>query len=239
MKAHEIADGVWQLLGNPGHLAVYFIRDGDGVLMFDAGGKRMVKAIQRESAALGGLTRIVLGHAHTDHRGSAPALGVPVFCHPAEVQDAAGSGGRRYWGDGRSTYGHLPLALRIVHPLLHRLAWDGGPVTIAGTLVEGDEVAGFQVIELPGHAPGQIGLWREADRLALVTDAIYLTDMWGRTQTPARPLAGYSFDDDQAAASLRKLAALAPRILATGHKEPLVGDQLPAILLAAADRPAA
>ena len=32
--------------------------------------------------------------------------------------------------------------------------WDGGPVPIAGTLAEGDDVAGFEVVHLPGHAPG-------------------------------------------------------------------------------------
>jgi len=30
--------------------------------------------------------------------------------------------------------------------------WDGGPVEIAGTVNEGDEVAGFEVVHLPGHA---------------------------------------------------------------------------------------
>ena len=34
------------------------------------------------------------------------------------------------------------------------------------------EVAGFRVIHFPGHARGPIGLWRESDRLALVSDVI-------------------------------------------------------------------
>ena len=48
--------------------------------------------------------------------------------------------------------------------------WDGGAVEIAGTVQEGDEIAGFRVVDLPGHAPGLIGLFRESDRLALVSD---------------------------------------------------------------------
>ena len=44
--------------------------------------------------------------------------------------------------------------LRQVHKLMHRYAWDGGPVQISGTVSEGDEIAGFRVIHLPGHAPG-------------------------------------------------------------------------------------
>ncbi len=62
---------------------------------------------------------------------------------------------------------------------------------IAGTVSEGDEVAGFKVIELPGHAPGLIALWRESDRLALVSDCFYTIDMWGsqaaRRACPRRP----------------------------------------------------
>ena len=47
--------------------------------------------------------------------------------------------------------------------VLHRFVWDGGPVRIAGTVREGDDVAGFEVVELAGHAPGLIGLWRASD----------------------------------------------------------------------------
>ena len=36
--------------------------------------------------------------------------------------------------------------------------------------------AGFKVMHLPGHAPGLIGLFRETDRLALVSDCFYTLD---------------------------------------------------------------
>src|SRR3954468_6695483 len=121
---------------------VYFVRDGDGVLAFDAGVRSMTRGILREATGLGGLTRVVLSHGHTDHRGAAPGLGAPVYCHPAEVQDAEGSGGFRYWP---GVLAGLPFPHRQAQRLMHRYAWDGGPVQIAGTVSEGDEVAGFQV----------------------------------------------------------------------------------------------
>ena len=124
---------------------------------------------------------------HRPPRNALPALGVPVLCHPDEVQDAEGSGGFRYWDPHLAS---LPTPHRQLHRLLHRYAWDGGPVQISGTLVEGDEVAGFKVIELPGHAPGQIGLWRESDRLALSSDCFYTLDIWGRDCAPRLPLRG-------------------------------------------------
>ena len=37
--------------------------------------------------------------------------------------------------------------------------------------------AGFEVIEFPGHTPGQIGLWRESDRTALCSDVMRSMDM--------------------------------------------------------------
>ena len=183
-EAQLVAEGVWVVQGGwPGRCNVYLIEDEGGVTMYDAGARTMVRAVAAAGAKLGGIRRVVLGHGHTDHRGTAPALGVPVYCHPAEVQDAEGSGGFRYWPEGLAG---LPTPQRQIHRAVHRFAWDGGPVKIAGTLEEGDEVAGFKVIDLPGHAPGLIGLWRESDRLALVSDTFYTVDLWGRDRAAAR-----------------------------------------------------
>ena len=198
--AHEarlVAEGVWVVQGEPGRCNVYLIEDEGGVTLFDAGARTMTRGLASAGARLGGIRRIVLGHGHTDHRGAAPGLGVPVLCHPDEVQDAEGSGGFRYWpADLRG----LPAPQRQIHRILHRLAWDGGPVQISGTVAEGDEIAGFRVIHIPGHAPGQIALWRESDRLALVSDCFYTLDMWGRDCEPrvAEPL--FNFDTEQARA---------------------------------------
>jgi glyoxylase-like metal-dependent hydrolase (beta-lactamase superfamily II)/predicted ester cyclase len=216
-----VAEGVWTLQGQPGRCNVYLLEDEGGVTLFDAGPRTIARALASAGAKLGGIRRIVLGHAHTDHRGSAPALGVPVFCHPEEVLDAEGSGGFRYWPIGLAG---LPTPLRQAHRLLHRYAWDGGPVTISGTVTEGDEVAGFKVVELPGHAPGQIGLWRESDRLALSSDCFDTIDMWGRNHAACLPPAMYNFDTELARASLRKLAALEPAAAWPGHALALTGD---------------
>ncbi len=107
---------------------------------------------------------------------------------------------------------------------MHRYAWDGGPVEIAGTVAEGDEIAGFTVVEIPGHAPGQIALWRESDRLALSSDCFYTLDMWGRDSEAHLPLPIYNFDTEQARASMRKLAALEPAAAWPGHAKPVTGD---------------
>ncbi|MGP8242878.1 MAG: nuclear transport factor 2 family protein [Solirubrobacteraceae bacterium] len=232
-EAKLVAEGVWVLQGQPGRCNVYFIENGGsegGVTMFDAGARTMTRAVARAGAKLGGITRIVLGHGHTDHRGTAPGLNAPVWCHPEEVVDAEGSGGWRYWP---ADLAGLPSVLRPIHKFLHRYAWDGGPVQISGTVSEGDEVAGFKVIDLPGHAPGLIGLWRESDRLALVSDCFYTTDEWGRHCAPKLSEPTYSYDTDQSRQSMRKLAELEPAAAWAGHADPATGDVRGQLLRAA------
>ena len=219
--AQMVAAGVWVVQGQPARCNVYLIEDDGGVTLFDAGARTMVRALARAGAKLGGIRRIVLGHGHTDHRGAAPGLGVPVYCHAAEVQDAEGSGGFRYWPEGLSG---LPFPHRQAQRLMHRYAWDGGPVQIAGTVAEGDEIAGFTVVEIPGHAPGQIALWRESDRLALSSDCFYTLDIWGRDSEAHLPFPVYNFDTEQARASMLKLAALEPATAWPGHAKPVTGD---------------
>jgi hydroxyacylglutathione hydrolase len=219
--AKLVAEGVWLLQGQPGRCNVYLIEDDGGVMLFDAGARTMARAVASAGARLGGIRRVLLGCGHTDHRGVAPALGVPVFCHPDEVQDAEGSGGFRYWP---TDLAGLPPVARQAHRLMHRYAWDGGPVKISATVDEGDELAGFSVVHIPGHAPGQIALWRESDRLALSSDCFLTIDMWGRNCDPRVPEQVYNFDTDQARASIRKLAALEPAAAWPGHAKPLTGD---------------
>ena len=226
----QVAEGVWLLRGGfpIKTMNVYFVRDGDGVLLFDAGIKAMANTIAMAGAELGGITRIVLGHAHVDHRGAAPGLGLPVYCHAADKADAEGDGGLHY-----ADFSQLnPLGKLLLPRLLH--VWDGGPVPIAGTIAEGDDIAGFKVIHLPGHAPGQIGLWRESDRVALTSDCFYTLDPQTGMKGHARvPLAAFNQDTEQARASIRKLAELEPAAAWPGHADALRGDVKAQLLTAA------
>src|SRR5688572_27475221 len=157
----EIATGVWRHAGDLRQgMNVYLVREegGSGVFAFDAGTSSMAKGIRKAADELGGLTRVVLGHSHVDHRGSASKLDVPVLCHADEVADAEGDGGVSYQRLSDIPVRYSRWLYRAVFPI-----WDGGPVDIAGTLAEGERIGGFEVVHLPGHAPGLIGLWRESD----------------------------------------------------------------------------
>jgi glyoxylase-like metal-dependent hydrolase (beta-lactamase superfamily II)/predicted ester cyclase len=222
VETERIADGVWVVRGGfpIKTMNVYLIDEGDGVTVFDAGISAMGGALRAACARLGGVRRIVLGHADADHRGAAPALQAPVYCHSAE-QVAAESvhAFRDYWDLAKLKAYARPYFVRMLP------SWDGGPTAIAGTVSEGDEVAGFRVIELPGHAPGLIGLFRESDRLALVSDVVYTLDIQtGRKGGPRLPHPAFDADTEQARASIRKLAELGPSVVWAGHADPVSGD---------------
>jgi hydroxyacylglutathione hydrolase len=237
MALERVADGVWLLRGDfRGAMNIYFIEDGDGVVQFDAGTMSMRKQAAATARELGGLKRIVLGHAHADHRGTAPYLGAPVFCHPDEVTDAEGDRAVTPYFN----LSLLPVApVRWIYPLLLR-HWDGGAVKVNGTVAEGDEVAGFMVLHFPGHAPGLIGLWRESDRVALVSDVVYLVDSARLKPLPpgeaSVPHPAFAWNHQEAKRSVRRLAELEPLVVGTGHDEPLRGENLRPVLEAAADK---
>lgn len=220
-EAERIAEGVWLVRGGiPKTMNVYLIEDDDGVTVFDAGISGMAAPVATASARLGGIKRVVLGHADADHRGAAPGLNAPVYCHTAEREAAESPETYRpYWDRSRLDMRGRTVLWRLI------ATWDGGAVEIADTVNEGDHIAGFEVVHLPGHAPGLIGLFRASDRLALVSDTIYTLDPQTGRHTPAHvPHPAFNQDIEQACASIRKLAALGPETVWAGHADPVTGD---------------
>jgi glyoxylase-like metal-dependent hydrolase (beta-lactamase superfamily II)/predicted ester cyclase len=219
-EPQAIAAGVWLLRGGrPGRGNVFLIEDDGGVTVYDAGSRHMSAAIRAAAIPFGGIRRIILGHADCDHRGGAAGLEAPVYCHPLERSAAQSpSPYRDYW--------NLSLLSAWARPVLPRLlaAWDGGSLVIAGTLEEGDEVAGFRVLHLPGHAPGLIALHREEDGLALVSDLLYTLNPETGIGNAARvPHPAFNLDTEQARDAIRRLATLDPKVVWAGHAKPVTG----------------
>ena len=221
-EPEPIWTGVWVVRGGfPMRMMnVYLLADDGGVTVFDAGISAMATAITIAGARLGGIRRVLLGHADADHRGAAGGLGAPIFCHPADRGAAESPNSfRSYWDLSK-----LAPHGRAVYPRLLS-AWDGGALEISGTIEGGEEVAGFRVLHLPGHAPGLIGLFRESDRLALVSDCFYTIDpQTGIKGAPRVPHPAFNEDTEQARDSIRKLAALEPSTAWAGHADPAAGN---------------
>jgi glyoxylase-like metal-dependent hydrolase (beta-lactamase superfamily II) len=222
-EPEAVAAGVWILRGGrPRRFNAFLIEGPDGLTVFDPGPAQLGDAIRVAGVRFGGIARVILSHADSPHRGAAGTLKAPVYCHQLErsaAQDA--SPYRDYWNLGLLSGWSRPLLTRLVSH------WDGGPVQIAGTLEEGDQVGGFTVLNLPGHAPGLIGLWRSEDGLALVSDCLFtLNPETGLSRQAQVPPAAFNLDTEQARESIRRLASLNPRVVWPGYGRPVGGDDI-------------
>lgn len=192
----QLADGVWQLDGWPRDaINVYVLVDAGTAL--DRG--RILRQLEGREIAAHALT-----HGHPDHYGASHAvcerLGLPLWCGAADVE--AVESGRIVSRGGRMLPG--PHA----HP-------------VERALREGDEVAGFTVLETPGHSPGHVCYWRETDRVLLCGDV-----MWGFNPLilrgpPREPPRLLSPDAALNRESARRIAALEPALVCFGHGPPL------------------
>ena len=92
---------------------------------------------------------------------------------------------------------------------------------MARALHEGDEVAGFTVLETPGHSVGHISLWRESDRVLIVGDVLgnmnFITGIPGLHAAARRLHPGPRAQPRVGAAAGRA----APALACFGHGAPL------------------
>jgi len=205
----ELAPGVWQLRGLPPNaINVYVLGD----VLVDAGTRRALRRIRRQTGRLP-LTAHALTHAHPDHQGSSHAIcterDLPLWCGEGDVEAMETPGG---------ITGSQPQS-RIIR--LQERFWTGPPHPVARRLREGDEVAGFAVLEVPGHSPGHVAFWRESDRVLVAGDVLNNMDV--RTGIPGlrEPLEIFTPDPARNRESARRLAALRPSLMLFGHGAPL------------------
>ena len=219
----RIAEGVWLVRGGfpLKTMNVYLLEDASGgVTMFEAGIKAMASGLQAAASSLGGLNRIVLGHAHADHRGAAPALKVPTFIHPDDRVDAEGDGGVHYMDISK-----VPPPARWTIPRLLPV-WDGGPVADRRHRRGGRRRLGLQASSTsPATRRARSRCGASPTALALTADCFYTLDPHTSRHGPPRvPLDGFNYDTEQARASIRKIAALEPAAAWPGHADPVTGD---------------
>ena len=206
----QLADGVWHLnaLPLPNSVNVYLTED----VLIDAGARQSRRAILRRLRGRQ-VSAHALTHAHPDHQGSShavcEALGIP-FWVPERDADAAENP-------------DLIRQRQPSHPVarfyLKIFTGPGHPVD--RKLHEGDEVAGFKVLDTPGHSAGHVVFWRESDRVLIVGDV--LTNMDQLTTIPGlhEPKPYLTPDPVENRRSARRLAALEPKLVLFGHGPPL------------------
>jgi hydroxyacylglutathione hydrolase len=205
----QLAAGVHQLRGwPPNAINVYLIGD----VLIDAatrqGEQRILKQIAGRKLSAHALT-----HAHPDHQGSSHAicerLQIPLWCGQGDVPAMETPGG--------VSNSQAPGWLNQ----LQQRFWTGPPHPVARVLVEGDEVAGFTVLETPGHSRGHLAYWREADGVLILGDVLNNVNLMSGVPGLHEPPVPFTPDPARNRASARRLAKLRPRVTCFGHGAPL------------------
>ena len=175
---------------------------------------------------------IILTHGHFDHVGVLEALAkeweVPIYAHVHEHPYLNGTAS--YPPADPTVGGGLMSLLSPLFPTspvnvkryLHALPQDG---TVP-------HMPGFRWIHVPGHAAGQVALWRESDGVLVSADAFITTAQESAyaavTQEPELhgPPMYFTHDWQAARDSVRKLAALRPKTVVSGHGRAMRGPGL-------------
>ncbi|HVV00405.1 MAG TPA: MBL fold metallo-hydrolase [Verrucomicrobiae bacterium] len=174
---------------------------------------------------------ILMTHGHFDHAGSLEKLAqfwdTPVYAHPLEHPYLNGS--ESYAPPDPTVGGGLMSVLSPMYPR--------GPIDVKGRLRELNEgevpfMPGWKCVHTPGHSPGHVSFWREADRVLIAGDAFITTNQESAyavaVQRPELhgPPKYYTSDWPSARESVRKLAALEPEVVVTGHGQAMRGSEM-------------
>ncbi len=175
---------------------------------------------------------IILTHGHFDHVGAVKELAdqwdVPVYAHASELPYLTGQ--LDYPPADPSVGGGLMARISSLYP---RQAIDLGnrvkPLPSDGTI---PFMAGWRWIHTPGHTPGHVSLFRDEDGVLIAGDAfttVKQESAWAvltQEKEIHGPPAYFTTNWQKAWRSVEKLRALYPKVVITGHGQPMYGDNL-------------
>jgi hydroxyacylglutathione hydrolase len=96
------------------------------------------------------------------------------------------------------------------------------PVDVARELRDGDELGpGITVLDVPGHSPGHIALWRESDRTLICGDVLLNMNFYTTVAGLNEPPGAFTVDPARNRESARRLGELEPELVLFGHGQPL------------------
>lgn len=210
-------------------------------VLVDAGMPKSVNRIIEEAESRFGAGHkpkaIILTHGHFDHVGAIIELieywrDVPVFAHELELPYLTGK--QSYPEQDPTVDSGLVAKLSPLFPIQPiQLGEHVNALPKDGCIPNLPE---WQWIHTPGHTPGHISLFRERDRFLIAGDAFVtvkqesLYKVFTQEQEINGPPKYLTTDWDLARDSVRRLEALKPSAVITGHgmpmKGPLLADQL-------------
>jgi hydroxyacylglutathione hydrolase len=175
-------------------------------VLIDAGTSRAHRRILRGLRGVR-VSAHALTHAHPDHYGSShavcEALRIPLWCGAGDAHVVQGARPPASESRAGKLVAKLPLP---------------DPHAVDRRLLEGDAVAGFTVLETPGHSPGHLSYWRESDGTLICGDVLFnLRGPLLLRPGLREPFGAATPDPARNRGSARRLAQLRPRLVLFGH----------------------
>jgi glyoxylase-like metal-dependent hydrolase (beta-lactamase superfamily II) len=231
----QVAPGVWGM--RIVFVNIYMVETGGNEwVLIDAGLYGSAGKIKRMAEALFGPDNppksIILTHGHFDHVGALKELlsdwKVQVYAHFLEMPYLTGHSA--YPPPDPSVGGGLMSSMSFLFPkkpiqlggYIHALSKDGLLPNMPDWIW----------IHTPGHAPGHISLFRGRDKVLIAGDAFVTTkqesalSVMFQTKVLSGPPKYFTTNWLNAALSVKKLRDLRPETAATGHGQPMYGDEL-------------
>jgi len=188
--------------------------------LIDAGltskGSYKIQSIQKAGIDLSAIKRIIMTHTHLDHIGclaeilkQIPSAELWVHCLEADLLEQ---------GDERAVYG-MDMFRGVCQEQFNLK--PGAFKFQVNRKLQGEEIldlgdAEWEVIHIPGHSMGSIGLYHRPMQILIPGDVVYADHAIGRFDL-------YGADASELKKSLLRLAKLEVDILLPGHNQIVKG----------------
>jgi len=229
---HKVTEGVYFIQGQDEFIPdshVYVIgKPGTGDLsIIDAGlmgkGRYKIDSIVKEGIELSDIKRVIMTHTHLDHIGCLAEImkEIPhtgLWVHKSEAEPLEQGDEKTVWGMDmfqsmcQTQYGIKPGAFKF--KVDRKL--EGGETLNIGDMA-------WEVLHIPGHSLGSIGLYYRPEKILIPGDVVYADYAIGRFDL-------YGASGAQHKASLLSLAELDVNILLPGHNR-IVEDVKPGYIM--------
>lgn len=223
----EVAPGIHRIESDlgPRFMAQYLIVGEDRSVLVDTGLSSTPD--DALAPALSSLTvepdLVLISHADLDHCGGNRRIrelypSALLACHELDrrwIESNTAMLAENYrWHE---IYGFQPLDEAEQQERLELLGGDA-PVDVGlrgGETIRLGSGRRFDVLHLPGHTYGHIGLWESASRVAIIIDAALLDGIYDRAGNKLIPPRYY--DAEAYRETIRLIRALEPELLLTAH----------------------
>ncbi len=215
----QITEGVYFIKGQDemipdSHVYVVGKLDSQDLSLIDAGlmgkGNYKIQSIQNMGIDLKAITRIIMTHTHLDHIGCLAEIREQIPWAELWVHDI--EAGPLEEGDERTVYG-MEMFQNMC--MMQYNIKPGAFTFLADKRLQGEEnldIGGmtWEVLHIPGHSPGSIGLYNQSEKILIPGDVVYADYAIGRFDLHGAN--GLELKD-----SLLQLADLEVDILLPGH----------------------